>query len=251
MDIRTDARAPWEARQKGRILTILHQATSTPGRIGRFLELRGYELDIRRPALGEALPDTLEDHVGTVVFGGPMSANDPFPWVAEEMTLIGKALDADAPLLGVCLGAQLMARTLGATVSRHEAGLSEIGYYPLRPTALGSELLPWPDHVYHWHSEGFELPAGADLLAQGDVFPNQAFRYGQHAFAVQFHPEVTHEMMCRWTTKGAAKLSTPGAQPSDAHFDGWYRHDPAVCHWLEHFLDAWLDLTVVEVEEEA
>ncbi len=228
----------------GRILTILHQAHSTPGRIGRLIQLRGYALDVRRPALGETLPEHLDDHVGVMVFGGPMSVNDPLPWLRTEMEFVGKVMEADRPLLGVCLGAQLMARQLGATVGRHADGLSEMGYYPLTPTPAGAALLPWPSHVYHWHSEGFDLPAGTELLASGEVFPNQAFRYGRHGFAVQFHPEVTHEMMCRWTSKGAAKLAQPGAQPSDAHFDGWYRHDPAVCHWLERFLDAWLDLTV-------
>ncbi|GGF64894.1 GMP synthase [Azorhizobium oxalatiphilum] len=228
----------------GRILTILHQAHSTPGRIGRLLEARGYTLDPRRPALGDALPEHLDDHAGVVIFGGPMSVNDPLPWLKTELDFVGKVIEQDAPLLGVCLGAQLMAKQLGAKVSRHTEGLSEIGYYPLSPTELGADLLPWPSHVYHWHSEGFELPEGADLLATGEVFPNQAFRYGRHGFAVQFHPEVTHEMMCRWTTKAADKLKQPGAQPGPAHLDGWYRHDPAVCHWLERFLDGWLDLTV-------
>lgn len=169
-----------------------------------------------------------------------MSANDEFPWIRREIDFVGMVMAADKPLLGVCLGAQLMAVQLGARVARHGEGLSEIGYYPVRPTVVGEDVLPWPSHVYHWHSEGFDLPSGAQLLACGDVFPNQAFRHGRCAYGIQFHPEVTHEMMCRWTTRGAAKLGLPGAQPGEAHFEGWSRYDPAICRWLTGFLDLWL-----------
>jgi len=236
----SDEAVPSDDSEAGTILVVLHQAHSTPGRIGQRLERRGHRLDVRRPALGDPLPDTAANHAGVVVFGGPMSVNDPLPWLKEEIDFVGKAMAADIPLLGICLGAQIMARQLGARVGTHSDGLCEIGYYPVTPTPLGSELLPWPSHVYHWHSEGFDLPAGADLLACGDTFPNQAFRYGNRAFALQFHPEVTHEMMCGWTTRGNHHLARPGAQPGHAHLDGWSRYDPDVCRWLDRFLDAWI-----------
>ncbi len=228
----------------GDVLVIVHQAHSTPGRIGERLEARGYRLDVRRPALGDPLPEDTGDHVGVVVFGGPMSANDAMPFIRDEIAFIGRALTEEVPLLGICLGAQMMAKALGASVSPHHAGACEIGYYPLTATPAGTALLPaaraWPSHVYHWHSEGFDLPDGAELLATGDVFPNQAFRYGRKAFALQFHPEVTRDMMCRWTVRGAHHLSKPGAQPGDAHLDGWQRYDSAVCRWLDDFLDTWI-----------
>ena len=101
------------------------------------------------------------------------------------------------PLLGICLGAQMMARTLGARVYCHVDQRTEAGYYPIRPTPEGRAVYDqWPDHVYEWHREGFDLPPGAVLLAEGDAaFPVQAFRYGPAAFAIQFHPEVTYAMM--------------------------------------------------------
>ncbi|WP_394043092.1 glutamine amidotransferase [Roseixanthobacter liquoris] len=234
------------APEAGRMLVILHQAHSRPGRIGERLEQRGYTLDIRRPALGEALPAHLDAHAGVVVFGGPMSVNDPLPWMRDEIDFVGKVMTADTPLLGICLGAQIMAVQLGAKVSHHAEGMSEIGYYPLVPTDLGRDLLPWPSHVYHWHSEGFDLPRGSELLAQGETFPNQAFRHGHNAFGLQFHPEVTQDMMCRWATRGAHHLTKPGAQPGEAHLAGWSRYDPAVCRWLDCFLDSWLGLTMPE-----
>lgn len=238
-------RAGLEASQEARpsadpLLIVLHQARSTPGRIGQRLEARGYGLDVRRPALGEALPATLSGHAGVVVFGGPMSANDDSPFLAAEMRLLERALAAGVPTLGICLGAQLMARVLGARVAPHREGACEIGYYPLSATPAGAALMPWPSHVYHWHSEGFDLPAGAELLATGEAFPNQAYRYGGSAYGLQFHPEVTREMMCAWTERGAHHLTRPGAQPGASHLDGWSRYDGAVCCWLDRFLSAFL-----------
>ncbi len=223
------------------ILVVVHQAHSSAGRVGERLQKRGYGLDVRRPALGDKLPETLDNHAGVAVFGGPMSVNDPLPFIQTEINLIENALAAKTPLLGICLGAQMMARALGAQVQPHHEGESEIGYYPLSPTNAGSGMLPWPSHVYHWHSEGFDLPHGADLLATGATFPNQAFRYGKAAYGLQFHPEVTRDMMCMWTERGASHLSRRGAQPSLAHLEGWARYDSAVCKWLDAFLDRWLE----------
>lgn len=223
------------------ILVVVHQAHSSAGRVGERLQKRGYGLDIRRPALGDKLPETLDNHAGVAVFGGPMSVNDPLPFIRTEINLIENALAAKTPLLGICLGAQMMARALGAQVKPHHEGESEIGYYPLSPTTAGSGMLPWPSHVYHWHSEGFELPHGADLLATGSTFPNQAFRYGKAAYGLQFHPEVTRDMMCMWAERGASHLTRRGAQPGLAHLEGWARYDSAVCKWLDAFLDTWLE----------
>lgn len=228
-----------QTRPAGTLLVVLHQKRSSPGRIGERLLRRGYVLDVRRPALGDPLPATLAHHAGVVVFGGPMSANDPTPFISQEIRLMELALAAGVPSLGICLGAQLMARALGARVSPHAAGTCEIGYYPLAATRAGAALMDWPSHVYHWHSEGFDLPEGAELLATGDSFPNQAFRYGK-AFGVQFHPEVTREMMCSWTEIGAHHFCRPGAQPGLAHLDGWGLYDAAVCRWLDALLTAFL-----------
>jgi GMP synthase (glutamine-hydrolysing) len=222
------------------ILIILHSEHSTPGRIGHMLVQKGYRLDIRRPCLGDELPETLAGHAGAAIFGGPMSANDSDDWIAREIDWIGLALKEDKPFLGICLGAQMLSKKLGGTVGPHAGGQVEIGYYPLRPTEEGKSLGPWPEHVYHWHREGLTLPSGAVRIATGETFENQAFRYGSKAFGIQFHPEVTRLTMYRWGVLGAHRFAMPGAQNSRAHLDANLVHDGPVKRWLSVFLDRWL-----------
>lgn len=223
-----------------RILVVVHSEASIPGRIGTMLRAKGYTLDIRRPCLGCPLPETLEDHDGAVIFGGPMSVNDSDDWIAREIDWIGIALKEEKPFLGVCLGAQMLSKHLGGQVGPHHQGSVEIGYYPIRPAAAGEAFGPWPDYVYHWHREGFTLPAGSHLIATGDTFENQAYRFGPSAFGIQFHPEVTLHTMHRWTVLGAHRFSLPGAQQRHEHLAGNLVHDAAAKLWLDRFLDIWL-----------
>lgn len=222
------------------VLIVLHQEMSTPGRVGNALRLLGHPLDIRRPRFGDPLPETLDDHAGAVIFGGPMSANDPDDYLRREIDWISVPLREDRPFLGICLGAQMLAVQLGAKVAPHAEGRAQIGYYPIRPTAAGRAIIAeWPDHVYHWHREGFELPADSEMLAEGSDFPVEAFRTG-HSFGFQFHPDVTTAMMYRWTTRGHERLVLPGARPRREHFVGRAVHDFAERVWLKAFLDNWL-----------
>jgi GMP synthase (glutamine-hydrolysing) len=231
-----------------RILTVLHGELSTPGRVGLALRNGGYALDIRRPRFGDALPDTLEDHVAAVVFGGAQSANDDDEIVRREIDWIGMVLKEKKPFLGICLGAQMLAKQLGARVYKHPDGHAEVGYYPIRPTVAGREICrEWPDHVYQWHREGFDLPHGAVLLAEGDSFPVQAFSYADRAFALQFHMDVTHATMCRWTTRGHERMMLPNAKPREAHFEGRLLHDDACRVWLAAFLEHWLRPAVHQI----
>jgi GMP synthase (glutamine-hydrolysing) len=225
------------------VLIVLHQEHSTPGRVGHYFEAHGIPLDLRRPRFGDPLPDTLAAHSGAVIFGGPMSANDPDDYIRTEIEWIKVPLREDKPFLGICLGAQMLARQLGAAVAAHPEGKVEVGYYPIEATAAGRALMPaWPKAVYQWHREGFELPAGAELLASGELFRMQAFRYGRAAYGVQFHAEVTHAMMCRWIMKGEARLAMPGARPCEHHFADRPVYDFAIRTWLSAFLDRWCAL---------
>jgi GMP synthase (glutamine-hydrolysing) len=231
------------------VLIVLHQENSTPGRIGNALRAVGHALDIRRPRFGDVLPETLDAHAGAVILGGPMSANDADDYVRREIDWIEVALAEQRPFLGICLGAQMLAKQLGASVAPHPQGLTQIGYYPIRPTAAGVRLCPnWPDQVYHWHREGFELPHGAELLAEGDDFPNQAYRFG-NAFGLQFHPDVTAKMMHCWTARGDMDL--PGAQPRQEHFSGRDVYDVIERAWLRNFIDDWLALEPMPMAEAA
>ncbi len=224
------------------VLIILHQEHSTPGRVGNILRKRGFSLDIRRPCLGDPLPQTMAEHAGAVVFGGPQSANDKEDFIKREIDWVSVPLKENKPFLGICLGAQMMARQLGAKVCFHRDGMVEVGYYPIRVTDEARRLTDaWPSHVYQWHREGFDLPTGSVLLAEGDIFEVQAYRHGPAAYGIQFHPEVTHHMMCRWTTRGHARLETPGAKPRAEHFADRPVYDPAVRTWLADFLDRWVE----------
>ncbi|NIX75304.1 glutamine amidotransferase [Microvirga terricola] len=235
-----------EPADKAPILVVLHQEHSTPGRVGRLLSERGHALYIRRPRFGDPLPETLAEHGGAIIFGGPMSANDPDDFIKAEIDWIDVPLKEKKPYLGLCLGAQMLAKHLGGTVWEHPDGKAEIGYYPLFPTDAGEALserwgISWPSHVYHWHREGFDCPPGAEMLATGDDFPTQAIRAGEAAFGLQFHPEVTHAMICRWTVRAAERLSMPGAQDRARQIEGRLLYDPHVSRWLDLFLDHWLD----------
>jgi GMP synthase (glutamine-hydrolysing) len=223
------------------VLIVLHQEHSTPGRIGHALRRQGFALDIRRPPLGDPLPETLAAHAGAVVFGGPMSVNDSHDYIRREIDWIAVPLREQKPFLGICLGAQMLVRQLGGTVYPHPQGRVEIGYYPIRPTTAGREVAEaWPDHVYQWHREGIDPPRDAELLAEGDEFRVQAFRSGPCAYGIQFHPEVTHAMMCRWTTRGHDRLTLPGAKPRAAHFEDRPVYDAAIRAWLLEFLAHWI-----------
>lgn len=219
------------------ILVILHQEMSTPGRVGQRLVQRGYELDIRRPPLGDALPETLEAHEGAVMFGGPMSANDSDDYVKRETDWLAVPLKEDKPFIGICLGAQMLVNHLGGEVYAHSEGDVEIGWYDLEPTEAGERLMEWPKKIYQFHREGFTLPDGAVHLAKSEAYPNQAFRYGDNAWAVQFHAELTLAMMHRWSIKGADRFVLPNAQQGHEHLAGRFVHDPPVSKWLDDFLD--------------
>ena len=225
-----------------KVLLIAH-STTRDNRVAALLQQKGCVLDWRCPMSGCTLPDDWRDYAGAVVFGGPQSANDApaTAFLQREIDWIGAYVDSGQPFLGICLGAQLLARALGARVARHPEGRLEVGYYPVVPTPLGRGLFPADLQVYHWHREGFDVPPGAELLATGGDFANQAFRYGPVAYGLQFHPEVTRDMVQRWTSSdGAAEdLARPGAQSTEEQLAGCERYDPPLGAWASGFLDRW------------
>lgn len=223
-------------KTKPRILVVLHQEHSSAGRVGHVLVENGFDLDIRRPPLGDHLPETLDEHAGAVVFGGPMSANDHHEFVRRETDWLSVPLRENRPFLGICLGAQMLVNHLGGKVAGHGEGLVEIGWYPIKATEEGRKLMHWPEMVYQFHREGFSLPRDAVLLASSETYPNQAFRYGDNAWGIQFHAELTRVMMHRWVVHGAERFVLPGAQPGRDHLGGRLIWDMHLKRWLDEFL---------------
>ncbi len=232
-----------------RIVLVTHSERAAPGKVRDALHARGCATEVCHAAGGAALPPLeggrLRGYDAAVVFGGPMSACDleEHPFLRAETAWVEAQLAADAPILGICLGAQIMARTLGGRVFSHPGDLCEVGYRPVYPASAGCPLFPSPFHVYHWHREGFDLPPGALLLARGDIFENQAFSYGARAFGVQFHPEMTPATLERWVTNEKAQryFTRPEVPSAERQRADAGRHDPAVQRWLDRFLDRWLE----------
>ena len=217
------------------VLIVVHQEHSNPGRVGELLLERGCALDRRCPSLGDVLPGDLSAYAAAIVFGGPH-----LPGIRAELDWLGRtALRAGIPLLGICLGAQMIARVLGSRVGPHPDGLVEIGFHPVYPTAAGASYFEGATMFYQWHRETFEIPAGAVHLAHNDAFDAQAFRYDGHVYGIEFHPEMTLAMVERWTAseKGEPMLTLPGAQSREAQLEAYQRYAALSDRWLGRFLD--------------
>lgn len=230
------------AGQPKKIAIVVHQEHSRPGRVGALLQRRGFELQRLCPNLGCELPEDMTDYAGVVIFGGPMSANDcgTLAGIKCELEWIPRVIEAGVPYLGLCLGAQLLTRALGGRVGPHPEGRIEAGYVRIEPTSAGRAWFKGPMQVYQFHREGMHLPDCCELLATGQTFANQAFRYGDNAFGFQFHPEVTLEMKQIWTQKAAHRLVMPGAQQRGVHLSMHALYDPPLGRWIDGFLDRWL-----------
>ena len=227
-------------KPRPKIVVVLHQERSSPGRVGQKLIKRGFDLDIRRPALGQALPETMDNHAGAVIFGGPGSANDNEEWVKRETDWIAEPLKAGKPFFGICLGGQMLANHLGGKVYERPYKRVEIGYYPLETVGNGGESGPFPDMIYHFHREGLTAPDSAKILATSELYPHQAFSMDEKTVGIQFHVELTLAMMCRWTVHGAHRFVLPNAQNRKQHLQGRLEHDHKSEKWLEGFLDHWI-----------
>jgi GMP synthase (glutamine-hydrolysing) len=186
-----------------RLLVLQHIACEHLGLIEPALKERGMEYRYVRPFAGELLPKDLAGWDGVIALGGPMSANDGerLGFIADELRLLTKVLETGMPALGICLGAQLIAKAAGAEVIPGEE--REIGWYPLTLTEDGGKdrlLTGLPDTfpVFQWHGETFDIPRGAVRLAGSERYANQAFRLGEKVYGLQFHLETTAPMIIEW-----------------------------------------------------
>jgi len=178
-----------------------------------------------------------------VVLGGPIGAGQEarYPFLCDELRLIEDRLARDRPLLGICLGAQLIARAAGARVGPGTA--KEIGFAPIELTPAGARscLAPFAEEplALHWHGDGFELPEGAERLASTALCENQAFALGRRIIGFQFHPEADTGRLERWLIGHAAELEQQGIDPRTLREEG-QRHGAALARKADRVASAWL-----------
>lgn len=189
------------------IAIFRHAATEGPGYLAEFLDARHTPWRLIAIDAGEAVPQSADAYAGLVFMGGPMSVNDCLPWIAQVEALIRDAVAKDIPLLGHCLGGQLMSKALGGTVSRNP--IKEIGWGEVT-VADNDTAHAWFGEVrhfnaFHWHGETFTPPQGAVHLLSSAYCANQAWAIGKH-LALQCHVEMTTEMIVSWCEVGAGEI---------------------------------------------
>jgi GMP synthase-like glutamine amidotransferase len=192
-----------------------HVAIEGPGYLAEFLDARQIPWQLIAIDAGDAVPESASAYAGLVFMGGPMSVNDDLPWIAEVEALIRDAVTRDVPLLGHCLGGQLISKALGGVVSRNP--VKEIGWGEVivsdNDIARG-----WFGGIrsftaFHWHGETFTLPQGATRLLSSAHCVNQAYAIGKH-LALQCHIEMTAGMIETWCAAGAEELAVSAASPA-------------------------------------
>ncbi|MEP0943799.1 MAG: glutamine amidotransferase [Rhizobiaceae bacterium] len=230
-----------------RLVLIRHNHVPADDRVASWAYLNGYEIDVRYPFAGDELEGLLDelnaqpDICGTVLYGGPFNADDSknHPFLLQEERWIDACLKADLPMLGICQGAQQIARHLGAWTGPKEDEIFEFGYYQLNPSKAGLNegFLSQSIFVAQAHFHTFDLPTGAVHLASSDAYQNQAFRLGKNVYGFQFHAEQTIENFRRWQDLKTIGYGKPGAQNREQQNQLMARHDEPQAQWFYGFLD--------------
>jgi GMP synthase-like glutamine amidotransferase len=198
------------------VLICRFSATEGAGYFATFLARNNIPTEMRAIDAGDPVPESVAAYSGLCMMGGPMSVNDPLPWIAPMLSRVREAVAADQPVLGHCLGGQLLAKALGALVTR--TAHKEIGWgkVTVAATPLGQawfgDLREFES--FHWHGETFGIPSGAELILWSELCAHQAYALGKH-LGLQCHLEMTGAMVKSWCESGAAEIdasSSPGVQ---------------------------------------
>ena len=222
-----------------RVVLIRHGDEPDDDRVVQFFTARGVTPEILRPCRGEVLGEADGTVAASVVYGGPFNVfeEDKHPFLHDEARWIRQCMALNVPLLGICQGAQQIARVLGAEVGPKPGEPTEFGYYEITPTEEGRGIFPDSLFVSQSHFHTFAIPPGATHLAGSALFPNQAFRHGDRVYGFQFHAEVTPQGFRRWQEAPWARYGKPGAQSRHEQDQLMDAHDAAQHDWFMAFLD--------------
>jgi GMP synthase-like glutamine amidotransferase len=222
-----------------------HVGHEGPGYLGEFLDARKIPWRLIAIDRGDPVPASPDDYSGLVFMGGPMSVNDDLPWIPSSLDLIRMAVAAGIPVLGHCLGGQLIAKALGGAITRTPA--KEIGWGTTRTTAAPEaghwfgDTTEFP--AFHWHGETFSIPAGAVRILESGYCPNQAFTLDKLHLALQCHIEMTEAMIREWCAVGAdeiANANSPAVQNPDAILGHMAANMPAMRAVADQLYGHWV-----------
>lgn len=197
------------------VIIFRHAEIEGPGFLGTVLDEHAIPWQVIKIDEGEPVPNSIAGFGGMVLMGGPMSVNDDLPWLARVLNLIREALRLDIPMLGHCLGGQLMSKALGAEITANPT--KEIGWGEVA-VSNNAQAKEWFGdlarfQVFHWHGETFSLPAGATHLLASSHCHNQAYSMGKH-LALQCHIEMTADMVKSWSEAGAEEIKDAATSPA-------------------------------------
>lgn len=234
------------------IAIVEHQPGASAGRFAEYLDARGWPCSLVRIHAGDPLPSSASAYAGICSLGGSMSVNDPLPWIADELELIRDADACGVPVIGHCLGGQLIARAFGAAVTRARAkeigwGRVEVDDRTLAAEWLGDDA---SSELFQWHEDAFELPAGAHRVLTSSLCDNQMFvlqRAGFAHLAMQFHVEMTPALVQAWLADPGAereieqerKAGNPGVQSREEMLTNLARRTDAMGEVAVRLYDRW------------
>jgi len=232
-----------------RIVLIRHESDPDDDRIVTFLRSKGIEPQILRPFLGDDLGKVDSSVVASVIYGGPFNSfdKDKHKFLYTENAWIEGCLKRGIPLLGICQGAQSIAHVLGAYAGPLPGNEHEFGYYQITATEAGKSFFPDQMVVAESHFHEFHIPGGGELLACSELFGQQAMKYGNNAFAFQFHAEVTPVGFGIWQQRNIDMYGKPGAQTLEEQNTLMDKYDPIQHRWFMQFQETFFAEAINEV----
>ena len=225
-----------------KILCVSHHDEVDLGTMKEFFKKRNFQIVVIKPLNNEDLFEDISSFYGIIILGGAMNVSDTeeFPGLLKEIKWIKNIIKSDIPVLGICLGAQLIAKASDAKVGYHKDNMIEVGYKEIFIDDTCKSINNLPKMVYQLHKQGFSLPEGAEKIAYNSLFDVQAFSMKKNIFAFQFHPEIIENMILRWNSKSIEMLKKKGLQNINIQLLEHKKYSSNVKYWFETFLKNWI-----------